>query len=70
MLGIIHGRPFNEFLFSVNALVCNEECFQPGECKESFLFARYVAADEFECLQYCKAEDGCAWFTFRPETPG
>ena len=70
---IIKNRPLAFWklflLLAANSWVTKEECLQTGECKESFYFARDIAADEFDCLNFCKLEAKCAWFTFYPGTP-
>ena len=45
----------------------NLECFVAGVCDESFhLDASYVD-DEFECLEQCKANNNCNWFSYSPQ---
>ena len=41
-----------------------ENCFQVGKCLESYHIAGKVASDEYECLEFCKIESECSWFTF------
>jgi hypothetical protein len=46
----------------------NEDCLQIGHCRDSYYIAGEPMADEFECLQFCKSEADCNWFTFFPST--
>jgi hypothetical protein len=46
----------------------NNECFQPGACRNSFHITGKPTADEFACLDFCKSEPECGWLTFAPQT--
>ena len=45
----------------------NLECFVAGACDDSFhLDAAYVE-DEIQCLELCKANEMCNWFSYYPQ---
>ena len=41
-----------------------DQCFQPGECRESATVGVSTITDEFACLDLCQANQDCKWFTF------
>jgi hypothetical protein len=59
-------KKLNSSCFSVAGRVQTEDCFQSGECIESFQVDAETVSDEFECLDLCNSNDNCHWFTFFP----
>ena len=41
-----------------------EQCFQSGKCMDSVTVGVATATDEFACLDLCKANQECLWFTY------
>ena len=41
-----------------------DQCFQPGECLDSVTVGVVITTDEFACLDLCKTNQGCGWFTY------
>ena len=48
----------------------NYQCFVPGECIFSQHINIVVSKDEVQCLQLCKNNLNCTWFTFYPDDFG
>ena len=44
------------------------QCFLPGECTNSTLLSFQTTTDQYECLDICKSQANCTWFTFKLET--
>ena len=44
------------------------QCFLPGECTNSTLLSFQTTTDQYECLDNCKSQANCTWFTFKLET--
>ena len=44
------------------------QCFLPGECTNSTLLSFQTTTDQYECLNICKSQAKCTWFTFKLET--
>ncbi len=42
------------------------DCFQAGQCRESFHLTGKQMNDEFGCHNFCQSENECGWFTFSP----
>ncbi len=40
------------------------ECFEEGECTQSLFVGSYGAQDAQECLEVCKSDKNCLFFTF------
>ncbi len=43
------------------------DCFQPGECRDSFHIRGEPRSDEFACLEFCQSDPDCQWLTFFPD---
>ena len=59
------------FLADVRASNASEpdyQCSVPGECILSQHLDLVASKDELQCLELCKQEVNCTWFTFYPET--
>jgi len=46
----------------------NQECFETGECRNSYLLEFRKTLDKFECLEFCNSNPECAWATYFPST--
>jgi len=44
-----------------------EGCFSPGECTLSLELAQWAASSTQECLNLCREDGGCNYFTFHEE---
>ena len=44
------------------------QCFLPGECTNGTLLTAQASTNEYECLDLCKSQPNCTWFTFNPES--
>ena len=51
-----------------NCHIEETQCFVAGECTNSGHVTYEEASDENECLQICKTNQNCLWFTFFPES--
>jgi len=45
-----------------------QDCFNAGECRDSFHLKGDLMTDEFACLEFCQKEIDCGWFTFYLQT--
>ncbi len=43
-----------------------DDCFQPGQCMDSFHLSSDYTTDEYDCLENCNDDSLCNWFTFSP----
>ena len=41
-----------------------DQCFQPGECRDSDIVGVSTTTDEFACLDLCQTNQECEWFSF------
>ena len=62
----LQGNVFPLFLFySICTLIgWSDQCFQSGECRDSLTVGVSITTDEFACLDLCKENLECKWFTF------
>jgi hypothetical protein len=44
----------------------SDNCFQQGQCTDSFHLSSDYLTDEYACLENCNDDPLCAWFTFSP----
>ena len=51
-----------DLIFTLTGLT--DQCFQPGECRDSVTVGVVATTDEFACLDHCIANQECKWFTF------
>ena len=52
-----------------SALIClvsSQDCFVPGECTQSSLISIKETDNVAICLDFCKDNEDCNWFTFVP----
>ncbi len=42
----------------------SSECFQVGECIESYHLGAQYSSDEFACLELCQSKEKCGWSTY------
>ena len=45
-------------------VAASDDCFQRGECTDSFHLSSDFSSDEYSCLDSCNSEQLCNWFTF------
>ena len=52
-------------IYSICTLIgWSAQCFQSGECRDSSTVGVFTTTDEFACLDLCKENLECKWFTF------
>ncbi len=56
---IIYYHTFRRLIFTEDI-----ECFADGECTQSLFIGQWPAADAQECLEICRDEDECTFFTY------
>ena len=54
-------------LLCCSCLAEDEVCFQDGVCLNSDFYGDELAKDEIECLQFCKDDFQCNWWTYSQE---
>jgi len=47
------------YVFNLTSSYYWTECFQAGECKDSFYITGAQKSDEFQCLDFCKSGSFC-----------
>ncbi len=54
------------FASASQILLANDNCFQQGQCTDSFHLSSDYTTDEYACLENCNDDLLCNWFTFSP----